>query len=247
MKFLRAFLLLSAVALAGNTLAQSPWQFGMRAGAMLGGPIPAESNPDSTDGSVLVGPAGGAFLAYGAGSRWRFELGLHYAMKGATYHQLYRNDTLMPLEIFPGTVDTVPTYYYADVNGRMRLHYIDLPLTAQFCLTKRAWLHLGGNASVLLGGKDAGTADIQIGDGTVFPDTVLIFDNIGEIRRLDAGLALGGSYELPMGLGFEFRAQRSLVGLYRKGFMASQGLEEIPLYQTQFCIGIRWRFLPKAE
>ena len=41
-------------------------------------------------------------------------MGLAYAFKGATYQQLYRNDTMMPLQILPGVVDTVPTYYYAD-------------------------------------------------------------------------------------------------------------------------------------
>ncbi|MFN8395616.1 MAG: porin family protein [Bacteroidia bacterium] len=247
MRLRHTFILLAFWSWAGLLLAQSPLQLGVRAGAMLGGPIPAESDPDSSDGTLLVGPSGGIFLAYQPAPRWRLELGLHYAMKGATYQQLYRNDTMMPIEIFPGTVDTVPTFYYADVNGKMRLHYIDLPLTAQFNVAKGAWVHLGGYASILLGGKDAGTADIQIGDGTVFPDTTISFNNIAEIRRMDAGLVLGGGYELPMGLGFEFRAQRSLVGLYRKGFMASQGLEEIPLFHTQFFIGLRWRFGAGAE
>lgn len=247
MRIRRTFALLAFIGCVCVAHAQSPVQFGLRAGAILGGPVPAKSDPDSSDGSLLVGPGGGAFVAFQAAPRWRFELGLHYAMKGATYQQLYRNDTLMPLEIFPGTVDTVPTYYYANANGRMRLHYLDLPLTAQFSIAKNAWLHLGGYASVLLGGKDVGTVDIQIGDGTVFPDTTISFNNVAEIRRVDAGLTVGGSYELPMGLGFEFRAQRSLVGLYRKGFMSSQGLEEIPLFHTQFYIGLHWRFRSSGE
>jgi Outer membrane protein beta-barrel domain len=222
--------------------AQSPWQWGLRAGGMYGGPIPAESDPDSSSGKAAFGPSGGAFVSYALSERWRLQVGLDYALKGAQYQQLLRNDTLMPLQILPGVTDTVPTFYYADVQGKMSLHYLDLPLLVQWRATKRMWLQFGPYGSALLGGKDAGTIDIQIGDGTIFPDTTTAFDNIGEIRRIDFGLCLGGSYELDNGLFVEMRAQRSLRGLYRKGFLSSQGLAEIPLYHTQFYLGLGWRF-----
>ncbi len=230
------------VLMAGHIWAQSPWQFGLRAGVMLGGPIPAESDPDSSSGNLSVGPSGGAFVQYRLSERWQLQLGLAYAYKGASYQQLYRNDTLMPLQIFPGLVDTVPTYYYADASGKMTLHYLDLPLLVKWRAAKGMWVQAGPYCSLLLGGKDAGSADIQIGDGLLFPDTTITFDNIGEIRRLDAGFCLGGSYELDNGLFFEMRAQRSIRGLYRKGFLSSQGLPEIPLYHTQFYVGLGWRF-----
>jgi Outer membrane protein beta-barrel domain len=239
----KLFLLILGLMLLGNAAsAQSPWQWGLRAGVMLGGPIPAESDPDSSSGKLAVGPSGGAFVSYQLAERWRLQVGLAYAYKGASYQQLLRNDTLIPLQILPGVTDTVPTYYYADVHGKMGLHYLDLPILVQWRATKNMWLQFGPYFSALVGGKDAGTIDLQIGDGTIFPDTSTTFDNIQEIRRLDAGLCLGGSFELKNGLFFEMRAQRSLRGLYRKGFLSSQGLAEIPLYHTQFYAGVGWRF-----
>jgi Outer membrane protein beta-barrel domain len=236
---LTAMLLLLCV---GQAVGQSPWQWGLRAGVMLGGPIPASSDPDSSSGNLAVGPSGGVFVQYAVSERWRIQAGLAYAFKGATYQQLYRNDTLMPLQIFPGLIDTVPTYYYADASGEMQLHYLDLPILVQWRAAKGMWVQFGPYLSGLIGGKDAGKANIQIGDGLLFPDTTITFDNFQEIRRLDMGICLGGSYELENGLFFEMRAQRSLRGLYRKGFLASQGLPEIPLYHTQFYLGLGWRF-----
>ncbi len=222
--------------------AQSPWQWGVRGGVMLGGPIPAKSNPDSSSGKLAVGPSVGGFVEYSLAERWRIHAGLAYAYKGATYQQLYRNDTLMPLEIFPGVVDTVPTFYYADVNGKMALHYLDLPILAEWRATKHMWLQGGVYASALLGGSDKGDIQIQIGNGQVFPDTTTTFDNIQEIQRIDFGVTLGGRYEWKQGPFIEFRAQRSLRSLYRKGFFASQGLDEVALYHTQFYIGLGWIF-----
>ncbi len=241
---MKHILILSVLAwlFTGIVFGQSPWQWGVRAGVILGGPIPAQSDPDSSSGHLAVGPSLGAFVNYQLAERWRLQVGLAYAFKGATYQQLYRNDTMMPLQILPGVVDTVPTYYYADANGKMSLHYIDLPILVQWRATKHAWIQFGPYLSGLIGGKDAGKADIQIGDGMLFPDTTITFDNIKEIRRLDMGLCLGGSYELDNGLFLEMRAQRSLRGLYRKGFLSSQGLPEIPLYHTQFFVGLGWRF-----
>ncbi|HEX2898490.1 MAG TPA: outer membrane beta-barrel protein [Bacteroidia bacterium] len=228
--------------LANGLAAQSAWHWGIRGGMMLGGPVPSKSNPDSSSGKLAVGPSAGIFLERSMSERWRIHAGIAYAYKGATYQQLYRNDTLMALEIFPGVVDTVPTFYYADVNGKMALHYLDLPILAEWRATKRMWLQGGLYLGALLGGKDAGDIQIQIGDGQLFPDTSTTFDNIQEIQRLDWGLALGGRYEWEQGPFIEFRAQRSLRGLYRKGFLASQGLDEIALYHTQFYFGLGWMF-----
>ncbi|MEY3443334.1 MAG: hypothetical protein RLZZ519_1615 [Bacteroidota bacterium] len=233
--------------LANGLWAQSPWHWGLRGGVMLGGPIPAVSNPDSSGGKLAVGPSVGGFVEYSLAERWRIQAGLAYAYKGATYQQLYRNDTLMPLEIFPGVVDTVPTFYYADVNGKMALHYLDLPILAEWRATKRMWLQGGVYASALLGGSDKGDIQIQIGNGQVFPDTTTTFNNIQEIQRLDVGVTLGGRYEWEQGPFIEFRAQRSLRSLYRKGFFASQGLDEVALYHTQFYIGLGWIFRGKQE
>jgi hypothetical protein len=190
----------------------------------------------------MLGPMAGFSVNYQLKEKWRLSGGLGYAMKGASYWQDMRRDTMMPLEILPGVTDTVPTYYIAEVEGQMRLHYLEIPVSIQYVFGPHSWLTAGIYGGVLLAGKDVGTSQIQIGDGTLFPDTTLVFDNFPEMNRLDLGFSLGGGYAFESGLFIEMKAQRSIRGVYRKGFLSSQGLVEIPLYHTQFCMSLGWRF-----
>lgn len=237
-------LLCGCLAVAGR----AQWQLGARLGITYGGAIPTESDPDSSSGSGRLLPALRFSVARDLGERFRLEAGLTASLRGATYGQLYRNDTLMPLEIFPGVTDTVPTYYLADARGRMDLAYLEMPLLLHWRPTRRMEVFAGPYLGCLVRGQDVGTVQIQIGDGTLFPDTTVRYDNIGAIHRLDHGFCLGGSFVLVEGLHIECMAQRSTRGLYRRGFLASQGLPEVPLYHTQFAVALQlWIPVPDPD
>lgn len=222
--------------------AQDSLRWGVRGGLLFGGPVPAELDVDSADGKPGLGPSVALLLNYQLAPRWRLQAELGYNFKYTRYASIYRADTLMPLELIPGVMDTVPTFYYADVEGKMNLHYLELPVVAQWNVGKRFWLDFGGYAALLLAGSDKGSVRIQIGEGAVFDDTTTTFDNFPEMQSLDYGMIFGGGFTFDSGLRLEIRGTRSLRGLYRKGFFASQGLKEAALFHTHVFFGASWLF-----
>lgn len=222
--------------------ADRDFSFGLRAGVLFGGPIPNESNPDSTDGQPGIGPSLALVFGYQLTPRLRLTAELGYSFKAVEYARLFRKDTLVEIELLPGITDTVPSFYFADVAGKMSLHYLEIPLLLDYQIKNR-WRVKGGiNSSFLLGGKDLGSATIQIGQGGVFEDTTVVFDNINDIKRIDFGFVLGGSYEFESGWWIEARGYRSIRDLYQKGFLAGQGLGDTRLYQTQGYLSLGYWF-----
>lgn len=215
---------------------------GVRAGILYGGPIPNEFNPDSSDGQPGIGPSLALTLRYHLSQRVRLMTEIGYSHKSVEYGRLFRKDTLVPIELLPGIMDTVPSFYYADVSGKMSLHYLEIPLLVEYQVSNRVLVRGGLNSSILLGGKDEGSAVIQIGEGGIFEDTTIVFDNINDINRIDLGVTLGGVFHFGKGWYMEIRGYRSLRDLYQKGFLARQGLGDTKLYQTQGYLGLGYWF-----
>ena len=146
----------------------------------------------------------------------------------------------MLLELIPGRIDTVPSYYRADINGRMRLGYIDIPLLVNFHPTERMRIGLGLQPSLLIAGRDTGTVQVQIGDGTLFPDEYQQYDNYADMKSFALALGLQASYSFPFGLELGIKVDRSLTRQYEKGFFEKRGFDENPMYQTQFAFRVGW-------
>ncbi len=226
---------------------QTTWgqeiDWGVRAGAIFGGPIPTNVSPDSSDGTPGWGPSLAVWASYALTPKLKVRAELGYSYKAADYSLLIRTDTSVTLELLPGIVDTVPSFYFADVNGSLGLHYLELPIFIQYETFPRLHLNAGINLGYLLAGSDDGTADIQIGEGGIFEDTLTTFANFpDELQRFDLGVLLGSSYTFDFGLELEIRGYRSLTGLYRKGFFDSQGLPGNQNFNTQVFLGAGWRF-----
>lgn len=217
--------------------------WGARLGVLYGGPIPSTAlDPDSSSGKPGLGPSFALSARYELSPKWSLTAEVGYAYKGVAYGQLIRQDTNVTLELLPGMVDTVPSFYFADVAGIMKLHYLEIPLMVEF--HPKSWMSIkaGFNSALLLGGQDAGTAEIQIGDGGIFQDTTITYENIDGINRFDGGIVVGGAVELPSGWWIEVRGYRSLRNLYKPGYLASQGVREAQLYHTQGYLGVGYRF-----
>lgn len=219
------------------------FDFGVRAGGLYGGPIPTKIDPDSSDGRPGTGLSAAVWASYEISDRVRVRAELGYAWKGADYSLLIRTDTNVTLELLPGVVDTVPSFYFADVTGSMSLHYLELPIFLQYETLPGLSLDAGINLGFLLGGSDEGTAEIQIGEGGIFEDTLTSFQNYPvDLQSFDFGLLLGATYDFDFGLQLQLRGYRSIRGLYRKGFFDEQGLDGNRMYHTQFYLGAGWRF-----
>ena len=232
-----AFFLLMVSSLHAQSL-----DWGLRAGLLYGGPVPTEINADSSEGKPLVGPSAALWGSWQISEKWSLRAELGYAMKGANYEQIIRNDTNIVLELIPNVFDTLPSFYVAFVEGSMKLHYLELPVFLQFESLPGLDVNLGLNPAVLLGGSDAGEARVQIGEGGLFEDTTTVFENLPEMQRFDLGLMAGATYQFGFGLQLEIRGYRSLRGLYRKGFLDEQGLKGVRMYHTHGYFGVGWRF-----
>ena len=217
--------------------------YGLRLGGLFGGPIATNVPPDSSEGTPAWGPSGAVWVSYPVTERLRLRAELGYAWKGASYGLTLRQDTNVVIEFLPGVQDTVPSFYVADIAGRMALHYVELPVLLQYAVGWGITADAGVNVAYLVAGQDTGRARIQIGEGGVFEDVVEPFDNYPtELNRLDVGVLAGMSYGFDLGLELQLRGYRSLRDLYRKGFFDEQGLPGNRNFHTQFYLGAGWRF-----
>lgn len=236
----RILISLLFLAFAGSATAQYS-RMGIRAGILYGGPIPTEINKDSSEGVPKITLSLALWRDWQFANRWSLRNEIGYAAKAADYQQIIRNDTNVAIELLPNVIDTLPSFYVADVNGSMRLHYLELPFFAQYKPTKNLSLNFGLNPAFLLGGYDRGTALIRIGEGGIFEDELTEFENKPEIQRFDLGLMAGATIDFKFGLQIEIRGQRSIRGLYRKGFLDEKGLDGVRMYHTQGFFGLGWR------
>ena len=83
------------------------FKWGVRVGVAYGGPIPNEVDPDSSQGSPRLGPSLAATFSYQLTPRLQLTAELGYSIKSVDYGRLFRQDTLVPIELLPGIVDTV--------------------------------------------------------------------------------------------------------------------------------------------
>lgn len=234
------YLCLLIFLVGGVQLSAQKVQFGIYAGPNFGGPIPRTLNPDSSSGTPLLSFTGGPAIRIELNKKWSLQAELNFAGKGADYSQWYHRDTLVLLELIPGRIDTVPSYYRADINGKMRLGYLDIPLLVNFHPNERMRFGLGLQPSFLVSGQDTGTVQVKIGDGTLFPDEFQQFDNIDDMNRFGLGLSLQASYSFPFGLELGLKADRALIKLYKDGFFERRGFEDNPMYHTQFAFRLGW-------
>ena len=205
------------------------------AGINYGGPIPTEPI-DSASGNLLVGTNVGICLSFILNERFSFVPGLQYSFRGMDYGQVYTRDTMIDIDV-NGTSAKVPSYYTADVGGKMRLHYIDIPLLIGYRFWKIQML-LGPYVSFLLAGKDAGNVKVVIGTGGVFDDHYEDFDSYDALRKTEIGLMLGSSTNIYKNLGLEIKVTRSFCTLYDLNKLKDNGQGLVKMYSTYLQMGL---------
>jgi hypothetical protein len=208
----------------GAAIAQ--FAMGLTAGVNYGGPI---GKIEGT-GKPIPGLIGGAVFNYKLSPKWNVAAMLLYSFRGAEYQQASTNDSTVYVTVGQNQVP-VTTNYTANINGTLRLHYIDMPLLASYYIAKRGTIDFGPQFSYLVGGSDKGTNDIVFVENGIFNQKVQ-YNNIDELNRFDYGVTLGGTYYTKFGLNVGLRASRGFRSDYRKGFFSSRGFTETGLYNT---------------
>jgi len=210
----------------GNGIAQN---FNIGAGISYGGPIPVEVI-DSTSGRPLIGMTAGISYSFPINERFSFTPGLYYSFRGLDYGQIYTRDTLLTFDINETTAQ-VPSFYTAYVSGKMRLHYIDIPLLIESNIWKFQMM-LGPYFSILLAGKDAGNVRVVIGYGGFVDDYHGDFNNYSSLRNTELGFMLGSKAPIYRNLSIEMKASRSFFTLYNLNKLKDNGQGIVKMYNT---------------
>jgi len=219
----------------GNSFAQD---INIGAGISYGGPIPTEV-VDSTSGKPLLGAIAGLSFSFRINERFSFMPGLYYSFHGLDYSQSFTRDTLITV-VFNGISGEVPSFYTAYVNGKMRLHYIDIPLLIGYRIWKFQ-LMFGPYISVLLAGKDAGNVRVVIGSGGVLDDYNEEINNYPAIRKMEQGLMLGSNVPIYKKLSIEMTVSRSFFTLYNLDKLEDNGQGTVKMYNTYFQLGLVYK------
>ena len=95
---------------------------------------------------------------------------LSFSCKSASFRTHVSGDTLYPEEIL-GVTYYIPTSYAGWVSGNFKNYYIDIPVLLTYKLGDGFNLIAGPQISYLLKGKNAGTADIDVGKDPDYPYT----------------------------------------------------------------------------
>lgn len=216
--------------------ARAQFSMGVNAGVNYGGPI---GKVEGT-GKPIPGFIGGAAFNYKISQKWQLAAMLLYSFRGAEYAQTSTSDSTVYVTINQQQVP-VTAKYTSNIKGKIKLHYIDLPLLASYFITKHATIDFGPLLSYAVAGSDKGTNDIVFVENGVFNQKVE-YNNYAEINKLDYAVSLGGTYHTKYGLNFALRASRGFRSVYKNGFFSSRGVTETGLYNTFVHLTVGYTF-----
>lgn len=218
------------------------FEYGVLAGISYGGPV---GKVDSAEGTPMVGIETGIFGDIKLHEKWSFKPYLYYTNKGASYSQSYTRDTIVEIEI-QGVKGEIPTFYQATVNGKLKAHYLEMPLMIAYKNKKNFFVETGPYLSYLLSSRDKGQVHLDIGeDGFLSDDRDFDYDQA--LHQLEYGFGLSGGYEFPFGMDIYLKGSRSLRKLYKTSHFEEIRQTEVRLYNTIVSFGLRYRLNKSKE
>jgi hypothetical protein len=211
---------------------------GVNGGMVIGGPIPTKSDPDFS-GSLNIGPLVGIYTDYRAGKNINIQSALNISIKGLSITGYYKKDTLVEVNM-GGQVGMIPTFYTADINGKMNLYYLDLPFFFTYWISGKATMFAGVQASMLVGGEYYTDVHVVVGEGGFYDDVNKRIDMYPDIRRFDLSLCLGGGYKIFSDLTFKLYGTRSFIPFNKPG--TGDPSKTGNLYNTYFITSLVYDF-----
>lgn len=217
-------------------LLQAQFTYGLKAGTNFGGPL---GNIEGS-GKPFPGIDAGVEIAYRFTPKSSLALNLLYTYYAANYSQVNQGDSTVFVTVGSQQVP-VTTTYTNNVNGKLRLHYLTIPIWYRFNINKRMAVDAGPVFSYLFAGSDKGTNDVVFVENGIFNQKVA-FNNFADLRKTDIAISLGGSYTTNYGLSIGLWALRGFRSLYRPGFFSARGVKEAKLYNTFMHLTIGYTF-----
>jgi hypothetical protein len=217
-------------------------QINVGVGTNIGGALPNEKTEGS---SAILYP--GAYLSFGYGipisDKIIFNPNISFDLRMFDYLATQKKDTVVEAEVL-GVIANVPTYYQANIHGKMRLGGIYTEFPIEYRFSHRSKLSFGIYGSALPYKSDNISINVKIGEGGLLPDIDSSYNNKSKINSFDGGLSLGGSIDINERLLLSINAYRSLSRFYKMDAVKNDAGEDIAFYYTQVRIGIRFLLGP---
>ena len=232
------FLLVSIFLIStASLLAQN--QFGFNLGANYGGALPTEL--DTADyGAGLPGFVAGIEYKIPLAEKFTLHAGLLYNLRQFKYGTVQKNDTIVAVQI-GNTNASVPTYYTANIQGKVISHQIDFRLPVLCNFNEKSAVLFGPYLSYIAGGSDKTIINVQIGEGMILDDVKETREGFNNINSFEFGLVLGGTYHFSEKLSLNIEGIRAITPFYEAGYYASinEGVE-VKFYQTYVFVRFAW-------
>lgn len=190
----KILLLLLVTLIAGSVSAQKKFTFGPKAGFTIADLHADDNDQNDQISGVKAGLVVGAFAEYRAVKWFAVSADVLFARKGA------KNEF---------SVNT--TEFNQTAENNFKLSYIDVPVLANFYVTKRLALKAGIQPSFLVGAKNDVTASVN---GESHSEKVDLKD---ELNTVDFSIPVGVAYTFKMGLVLDLRYHIGCTDLLKNG------------------------------
>lgn len=214
------------------------FSWGFKGGLNYG--TPYGKAPEGASGELGLGPNLGVFVKYNINQKWGLQAGFSYSFKGGKFKTPFYGDTVYLMEIlYNGVPVKVPIVvnYKGMADGKFANIYVDFPLIVSRKIGDRFEVVFGPQVSYLIKAENAGTADVEVGDGFLFVYDEP-FDESDQIKEWDYGLVVGINYETLNGWQCGLRFNAGFPSIYKDTYTMLD--EEVRNMYLQLTIGYRF-------
>lgn len=224
-------LLLSSVSAQNKDIKLS---YGVKAGVNIGALLGHVD--ENASGSPLILPAIGVFSQTKLNKKgnFLFRTELQYIGTGVKFEQYVPpTDTIWEQNI-NGVTYYLPTYYTAEVTGKIKLNYLTLPLNVIWQFSDLASMQLGINVLFLLKGSNTGTAYVIVGNN--YSKSYNPFNQSSFLNKIDVGANIGYSLHFTKNVSLNFAANFGILPIQK---LTSK--VKYPFRNLYFCTQLAWK------
>ncbi len=226
------------VFLALNVFSQT--KFSLGAGTIFGGAINNETVENAT-GTPMFGASLDFAYRISLNNKLTILPKLSYEYRVFEYGASERKDTIVHTEVM-GNMVNVPTYYQANINGKVNSGGITLNILSEYRFLNKSSFVFGIYSTFFLYKNDYVDINVRIGEGGLLPDIDSSYNNGLNMRRFEHGLSLGGKYHISDKISVSIVGTRALSSLYSISGILNEEGEEVKFYSTYAKIFVNYYF-----
>jgi hypothetical protein len=210
------------------------------AGTIFGGAL-ADGKIENATGFPQFGSSIDFGVCFPVNNVFHFVPSVSFDHRRFKYSATERNDTIVLVEVM-GTPSYVPTYYFANIDGRVNSGGLSLNLLAKKRLFGRSWIVAGIYGALFLYKNDQVDVNVRIGEGGLLPDADESHNNKANMRNHEFGVVLGGKYQISNKFGIGISGLRALSSLYVVSGVKNPDNQHLKFYSTYARIVLTYTF-----